>query len=807
MKRKFIFPRKEPRFAPWLFSLSWEQREFGEIVSEYVDPVSTPTKGYYRLGIKSHAKGTFHSYVRPGMELGTAQMHRVAANNFIVNITFGWEHAVAITTEDDAGKLVSHRFPQFSFSAGMVPAYFKYLILDEDFRHHLWLASPGGAGRNRVLKISEMLEYKFWVPSQEEQQKISILLTKLDSLITLHQRGANSWGRVRFPRFCSTTIFWEQRKLGEVCGSLEYGLNAAAKEYDGENKYIRITDIDDNTRLFLTSDLTSPDTNLKDAARYRLEAGDIVFARTGASVGKSYIYKRSDGTVYYAGFLIRAKVKQEYSADFVFQNTLSQNYEKYILITSQRSGQPGVNAQEYAEYTFSVPEYEEQKKIGTFLTNLDGLITLHQCKSRLLSELRKMQILPENALLRRSLTTAWEQRKLGDITSSYSGGTPAVGNKEFYDGKIPFIRSGEIHSSTTELFINDKALDSSSAKMVRAGDILYALYGATSGEVSRSQIDGAINQAILAIIPDSEHDSDYLVEWLRKEKQNIISTYLQGGQGNLSAQIVKELLIPIATPEEQQKIGRIFREINDLITLHQRESELVRNRVKTAFWRTSLNYYDGWLLRFTSAWEQRRLGDVVDRVVRKNTNNESSLPLTISAQYGLVDQITYFNNRVASRDVSNYYLVLNGEFAYNKSSSDGFPFGTIKRLDLYDMGVLSTLYIVFSIKDADLLNSDFLTVYFDTNRWHKGVSERAAEGARNHGLLNISAEDFLDIDITIPSDEKEQAAIGSLFEEIDRLITLHQREFTHTNPNTNYVKYYQRNRPLLCVLRSMDKSV
>lgn len=95
---------------------------------------------------------------------------------------------------------------------------------------------------------------------------------------------------------------------------------------------------------------------------------------------------------------------------------------------------------------------------------------------------------------------------------------------------------------------------------------------------------------------------------------------------------------------------------------------------------------------FDDAWEQRKLGDIVERVVRKNTNNESSLPLTISAQYGLVDQITYFNNRVASRDVSNYYLVLNGEFAYNKSTSDGFPFGAVKRLDLYEKGVLSTLY-------------------------------------------------------------------------------------------------------------------
>ena len=180
---------------------------------------------------------------------------------------------------------------------------------------------------------------------------------------------------------------------------------------------------------------------------------------------------------------------------------------------------------------------------------------------------------------------------------------------------------------------------------------------------------------------------------------------------------------------------------------------------------------------FDDAWEQRKLGDIVERVVRKNTNNESSLPLTISARYGLVDQITYFNNRVASRDVSNYYLVLNGEFAYNKSTSDGFPFGAVKRLDLYEKGVLSTLYIVFSIKNQSEIDSDYLTVFFDTDRWHKGVSERAAEGARNHGLLNISADDFFDIDIFLPRHKEEQVAIGSYLRHLDHLITLRQRKF------------------------------
>ena len=170
------------------YTSSWEQRKFGEITSKYEDPVPTPHDGYYRLGIRSHAKGTFHSYVAKGQELETAQMHRVAAGNFIVNITFGWEHAVAITDKNDAGKLVSHRFPQFSFAEGMVPEFFRYVIVDEKFRHHLWLASPGGAGRNRVLKLDEMLNYLMRFPSRDEQIKIAEFFRHLDNLITLHQR-------------------------------------------------------------------------------------------------------------------------------------------------------------------------------------------------------------------------------------------------------------------------------------------------------------------------------------------------------------------------------------------------------------------------------------------------------------------------------------------------------------------------------------------------------------------------------------------------------------------------------------------
>ena len=168
------------------------------------------------------------------------------------------------------------------------------------------------------------------------------------------------------------------------------------------------------------------------------------------------------------------------------------------------------------------------------------------------------------------------------------------------------------------------------------------------------------------------------------------------------------------------------------------------------------------------------MGDLVDRVTRKNQDLVSELPLTISAQYGLIDQNEFFDKRVASKDVSGYYLIENGEFAYNKSTSTDAPWGAVKRLDRYENGVLSTLYIVFGIKENNPVDSDFLVSYYSTNLWHKGIHEIAAEGARNHGLLNIAPADFFETELTIPQDIEEQKKIGKYFEELERLITLHQ---------------------------------
>ena len=163
-----------------------------------------------------------------------------------------------------------------------------------------------------------------------------------------------------------------------------------------------------------------------------------------------------------------------------------------------------------------------------------------------------------------------------------------------------------------------------------------------------------------------------------------------------------------------------------------------------------------------------RLDAFTERVMRKNKNNKSKLPLTISAQYGLVDQITFFNKVIASTDMSNYYLLKKGEFAYNKSYSSDYPWGAIKRLDNYERGALSSLYICFAPQDNVV--SDFILQYFESPKWHKGVSEIAVEGARNHGLLNVSVQDFFHTYHYVPKDKKVQIKIAKLLMLLDERI-------------------------------------
>ena len=199
---------------------------------------------------------------------------------------------------------------------------------------------------------------------------------------------------------------------------------------------------------------------------------------------------------------------------------------------------------------------------------------------------------------------------------------------------------------------------------------------------------------------------------------------------------------------------------------------------------------------FTDEWEQRKLGDITKRISRKNLNLDSTLPLTISAQYGLVDQRKFFDKQIASKKLENYLLLKNGEFAYNKSYSKDYPFGAIKRLNNYKLGVLSTLYIAFKPVS---INTDYLEEYFDSTKWYKEIYKRATEGARNHGLLNISPQDFFELNLSIPNNRIEQERISKILKLLSLVITLQQRKLNDLNsmksallqdvfPNTQGIK-------------------
>lgn len=285
--------------------------------------------------------------------------------------------------------------------------------------------------------------------------------------------------------------------------------------------------------------------------------------------------------------------RQGVNSDFYLQYFEAGCFDREIYKIAQEGarnhGLLNVSTEDFFHSMLVFPPLEEQERITEILTQCDHVIELKEQKLDELKQLKKeflRKMFPAKGCNTPEIrfpgfTGAWEQRKLGDVSESYSGGTPSVGNKSYYGGSIPFIRSAEINSESTELFLTEEGLSNSSARMVSKGDILYALYGATSGEAGRSHINGAINQAILAILPHDGYDSEFLMQWLRKSKQSIIDVYLQGGQGNLSGAIVKALEVNFPSLAEQRQIGNYFQSLDHLITLHQRELEETKTYKKT----------------------------------------------------------------------------------------------------------------------------------------------------------------------------------------------------------------------------------
>ncbi len=385
----------------------------------------------------------------------------------------------------------------------------------------------------------------------------------------------------------------------------------------------------------------------------------------------------------------------------------------------------------------------------------------------------------------KGFTDSWEQRKFDKWGDFYYGHScPKWSVTE--DATIPCIRYGELYTkfgAKIDKVYSYTNMPTEKLRFSKGTEVLIPRVGEDPMDYNHctwlSLKDVAIGEMISVF--NTDQDPLFSATMFNATLQKEFAIRVEGGSvTNLYFDKLRNIDISYPLLAEQKKIAAFFENLDHLITLHQRKYDklqiIKKAMLEKMFPQNGSCFPEIRFKGFTDSWEQRKLGDVVNRVTRKNQDLVSELPLTISAQYGLIDQNEFFDKRVASKDVSGYYLIENGEFAYNKSTSTDAPWGAVKRLDHYENGVLSTLYIVFGIKENNPIDSNFLVSYYNTNLWHKGIREIAAEGARNHGLLNIVPADFFETELMIPQDIEEQKQIGKFFKELEALITLHQRE-------------------------------
>ena len=384
-------------------------------------------------------------------------------------------------------------------------------------------------------------------------------------------------------RFMNINDKWKYIILGEISNSIEYGLNAAAKAFDGIHKYLRITDIDDSSRLFLTDKLSSPDVNFteEDYENYKLQKNDLLFARTGASVGKTYLYRESDGEVYYAGFLIRARLRDSFDGNFVFQQTLTDKYKQFIEITSQRSGQPGVNGKEYGEWKIGMTSYHEQSAIGSLFRTLDELLASYKdnlanyqsLKGTMLSKMfpKAGQTVPEIRL--DGFEGEWELLEIYDLADDFqSGGTPKTNVHEYWDGDIPWIQSSDLETNClfeikVQKSISEKGLKNSSAKIIPK-DSIAVVTRVGVGKLAVMRYEYATSQDFLSLSnlkSNIEFTAYLLYRLLQKEITQLQGTSIKGI--TKVELLSKKVLIPSLS--EQQAIGAYFSNLDSLIASHQ----------------------------------------------------------------------------------------------------------------------------------------------------------------------------------------------------------------------------------------------
>ena len=291
--------------------------------------------------------------------------------------------------------IVSPLYLCFRAKKEINPAFFEWYFRSSAWYRYVYMSGDSGARHDRVsIKDDTFFAMPLNIPSTHEQAQITSFLERIDQRIEMqralvenlkkYKRGLISEILNQKIRITHEDEKWEEVSLSAVADGFEYGMNAAATIFDGVHKYIRITDIDDDSHTYIDSAPVSPAGVLE--GKYRVRENDILFARTGASVGKSYLYQVSDGDMYFAGFLIRIHVIDGVDSGYVFLNTLTEEYNSWVALESTRSGQPGINAEQYRRYRFKLPPLETQKQISAIAQKIDAQIKRESQCLRLLQK-------------------------------------------------------------------------------------------------------------------------------------------------------------------------------------------------------------------------------------------------------------------------------------------------------------------------------------------------------------------------------------------------------------------------------------
>lgn len=332
-------------------------------------------------------------------------------------------------------------------------------------------------------------------------------------------------------RFKGYSDAWEKRKLREITE-----INPKGKIPE----VFRYVDLESVKNSSIISSKIETKQTAPSRAQRTAEIGDV-FYQTVRPYQKNNVIFLLHSSMPYVFSTGYAQLRSNMNSFFILYLVQTDGFVNDVLNRATGTSYPAINPTHLATIIVCFPKIvSEQNRIGQVLEHLDNLITATQNKIDALEQVK--ETLSKNLFDQlwrfKEYSTSWKENKLKDIVSAYSGGTPSANIRTYYGGHIPFIRSAEIHSSTTALTLTQEGLKNSSAKLVKTGDILYALYGANSGDVDRSKINGAINQAILAMRPSKENDSNFILFQLMRMKNKIVSTYLQGGQGNLSGRII-----------------------------------------------------------------------------------------------------------------------------------------------------------------------------------------------------------------------------------------------------------------------------